>query len=55
MLTEPSIEVEFNFTRYLRVAAYASHRFTTKIDIIATSPTVLNTATVGLTVKLGMF
>ena len=55
MLVEPSVEVEFNFTRYLRVAAFASHRFTTKIDMIATSPTVLNTATVGLTVKLGMF
>jgi hypothetical protein len=52
---EPAIDLEFNMTRFFRLAATASYRFTSKIDLFNTDEYVLNGFNFGLTFKFGKF
>lgn len=52
---EPAIDLEFNMTRFFRMAATASYRFTSKIDLFNTDEYVLNGFNFGLTFKFGKF
>lgn len=52
---EPAIELEFNVTRHLRMAATASYRFTSNIDMLYTNPDILEEVTAGLVFKFGKF
>ena len=52
---EPAAELEFNLTRWFRIAASASYRFTSKIDLYDTDEDVLRGLNFGLTCKFGKF
>lgn len=52
---EPAVELEFNLTRFFRAAAYASYRFTSKIELYETEEDVLNGFNFGMTFKFGKF
>lgn len=52
---EPGIELEVNFTRWLRVAAFATYRFTSDINIDYVNPNALRTWSAGLNFKVGLF
>jgi hypothetical protein len=57
MIVEPAVELEFSFTRWLRMAGYFSYRFTTDVgldDDIA-SPDALTNYNAGLRFKFGKF
>lgn len=52
---EPALELEFNFTKWFRTAAFFSYRFTSKIDLYETKESVLRGFNFGLTFKFGKF
>ena len=52
---EPAVELEFNLTRHFRLAATASYRFTSNIDMQYTKPEILEGLTAGLVFKFGKF
>lgn len=52
---EPGIELEMNFTKWLRIAAFGTYRYTSKIDIANISPDALRSYSVGITAKVGLF
>lgn len=61
---EPGIELEFNITRFFRLAAYGKYRFASNIDITEfidgqtvrlVSPDALNSYSAGLIFKFGKF
>ncbi len=52
---EPAIELEFNVTRHFRLAATASYRFTSDIEMLYTDPDILEGLTAGLVFKFGKF
>ncbi|MGQ8336569.1 outer membrane beta-barrel protein [Sunxiuqinia sp. A32] len=52
---EPAVELEFNMTRHFRMAATASYRFTSDIEMINTDPDILNGFSAGLVFKFGKF
>ena len=52
---EPAVELEFNITRHFRMAATASYRFTSNIDMLYTDPEILEGFTAGLVFKFGKF
>ena len=62
---EPGIELEFNITKYFRLAGYFNYRYTSDIDITTASisgekvqlvkPDALNTYSAGLIFKFGKF
>ena len=61
---EPGVELEFNFTRFFRVAAYFNYRYASNIDITKiidgqpvqlVSPDALNSYSAGLIFKFGKF
>lgn len=52
---EPAVELEFNMTRHFRMAAIASYRLTSDIDLDMTDPDILKGLTVGLIFKFGKF
>lgn len=54
-VVEPGIELEVNFTKWLRFAAYGTYRYTSKIDIDNVSPDALRSYSVGLIAKIGLF
>ena len=54
-VVEPAAELEFNIARNFRLAATASYRFTTDIDLVYTDPEVLQGFTFGLVFKFGRF
>jgi len=55
LIFEPAAELEFNLTKFLRMAATASYRFTSDIEITDTPGDVLDGFMAGLTFKLGKF
>lgn len=55
LVLEPAVELEFNMTRHLRVAASLSYRFTSDIEMINTDPDVLEGYNFGLVFKFGKF
>jgi len=61
-VAEPGVELEFNLARFFRLAAFASYRFTSKLELYDGSspgnmadPDLLETFNVGLTFKFGKF
>lgn len=54
-VVEPAVELEFNMTRYFRMAATASYRFTSNINMQNTDPEILNGFNVGMVFKFGKF
>lgn len=52
---EPGIELEVNFTRWLRVAAFTTYRFTSDITIENVNSNALRTWSAGLNFKVGLF
>jgi hypothetical protein len=52
---EPGVELEFNLTRFFRLAAFANYRFTSKLELYDTDPDVLEGFNFGLTFKFGKF
>ncbi len=57
MIIEPSVELEFNLTRFFRMAGYFSYRYTSDIqmDEQYASPDALIDYSVGMRVKFGKF
>ena len=57
MIVEPAVELEFNLTRFFRMAAYFSYRYTSnlELDAIYAQPDALNNYSVGMRVKFGKF
>lgn len=55
LVFEPSVELEFNMTRHLRLAGSIGYRFTTNIDMNNTSPNILKGTNIGLIFKFGKF
>jgi len=54
-VVEPSVELEFNLTRYFRAAAFVSYRHTSRLDLYETNPEVLRGFNFGTTFKFGKF
>lgn len=54
-VVEPSVELEFNLTRYFRAAAFVSYRHTSRLDLYDTNPEVLRGFSFGTTFKFGTF
>lgn len=52
---EPGVELEFNLTRFFRLATYASYRVTSDVELYDTNPDVLRGLNVGMTFKFGKF
>jgi len=55
LVFEPSVELEFNMTRHLRLAGSVGYRFTSDIDIRNTNPDILKGTNIGLVFKFGRF
>lgn len=55
VVAEPGVELEVNLTSYFRMAAFATYRITSNIDIEDVSRKALNGYSVGLTFKFGIF
>jgi hypothetical protein len=57
MIVEPAVELEFNFTRFFRMAGYFSYRYTTDIEMDEqyASPDALINYSIGMRVKFGKF
>lgn len=52
---EPSVELEVNVTRFLRIAGFVSYRFTSELNMDESDSHMLNTYSTGITLKFGMF
>lgn len=65
LVLEPGIELEFNITRFFRLAGYFNYRYTSDLDLTTSNitggrtqlvkPDALNTYNVGLIFKFGKF
>jgi hypothetical protein len=54
-IVEPSVELEFNMTRFMRMAGTLSYRFTSDIKMENTDPELLRGLSAGLIFKFGKF
>ena len=54
-VVEPSVELEFNVTRFFRTAAFVSYRYTSNIELYETDEDVLRGLNFGVTFKFGKF
>jgi hypothetical protein len=54
-VVEPGIELEVNFTKWMRIAAFATYRYTSEIKLDDISKSALRSYSTGLTVKIGLF
>lgn len=55
LVLEPSVELEFNLTRNLRMAGTLGYRFTSDIELKNTSPDILEGFNAGVILKFGKF
>lgn len=55
LVLEPAIELEFNMTRYMRLAGSFGYRFTSNIEMENTDPDVLEGFNMGVVLKFGKF
>lgn len=55
LVFEPSVELEFNMTRFMRMAASLSYRFTSDIELPTVKPDVMKGPSIGLVMKFGKF
>lgn len=54
-IVEPAVELEFNMTRFMRMAGTFSYRFTSNIKMENTDPELLEGFSAGLIFKFGKF
>jgi len=54
-VVEPTAELEVNFTKWLRLALFASYRYTSELKIENISKDALRSYSAGVTVKVGLF
>jgi hypothetical protein len=54
-VVEPQVELEVNFTKWLRFAVYGGYRYTSELNITDISKDALRGYSAGLTIKMGMF
>lgn len=54
-VVEPGIELEVNFTRWMRVGIFATYRYTSDLHIESVSKGALRNYSTGLSLKLGWF
>lgn len=52
---EPGIELEVNFTRWMRVGVFATYRYTSDINIESVNKNALRKYSAGLSLKVGWF
>lgn len=55
VVAEPGAELEFNLTRWLRLSAYGSYRFTSNINMLDVPQDALRNWNVGMCIKVGAF
>ena len=55
LVLEPAIELEFNMTRFMRLAGTFGYRFTSNIEMENTDPDVLEGFNMGVVLKFGKF
>lgn len=55
LVFEPAIELEFNVTRYFRLAGSVGYRFTSKVEMADVNPDILEGTNIGLIMKFGKF
>jgi hypothetical protein len=55
LVLEPAAELEFNFTKFFRLAAFLSYRFASDLDLTSVGPEPLNEFSAGLRFKFGKF
>jgi hypothetical protein len=55
LVLEPAAELEFNFTRFFRLAAFLSYRYASDLDLTNVGPEPLNEFSAGLRFKFGKF
>ena len=55
LVIEPSVELEFNMTRFMRLAGFVSYRFTNDLEIENVQKDALVNYTVGVRFKFGKF
>lgn len=55
LVLEPGVELEFNMSKHVRMAASLSYRFTSDIELETIDPDVMEGPTVGLVFKFGKF
>ena len=55
LVLEPAVELEFNMSKHIRMAASMSYRFTSDVELENIDPDVLEGPTVGLVFKFGKF
>lgn len=55
LVIEPAAELEFNFTRFFRMAAFLSYRYASDLDLTSVGPEPLNEFSAGLRFKFGKF
>jgi len=54
-VVEPGVELEINFTKWMRFAIYGTYRYTSDISIENIAPDALRNYSIGATVKVGLF
>lgn len=55
LVVEPAVELEFNFTKFFRMAAFLSYRYASDLELTNVEPEPLNEFTAGLRFKFGKF
>jgi hypothetical protein len=55
LVFEPAIELEFNVTRYFRLAGSVGYRFTSKVEMADVNSDILEGTNIGLVMKFGKF
>jgi len=55
LVFEPSVELEFNMTRHMRLAGSIGYRFTSDIELENTNPDILKGTNIGVVLKFGKF
>lgn len=54
-VVEPGVELEVNFTRWMRVGVFATYRYTSEINIDSVDKNALSKYSAGLSLKIGWF
>jgi len=55
LVFEPTIELEFNMTRHMRLAGSVGYRFTSKVEMADTNSDIMEGTNIGLVMKFGKF
>lgn len=54
-VAEPGVELEMNFTRWLRIGLYGTYRYTSELNIDNIASDALRSYSAGVTFKIGLF